>query len=255
MKKLIFLTFLTLNANAVILENVKDLNSLLKNKKIAYYIGSFDPIHRGHESVVEKILEEKLADFVIVYPAWGGDKYKDRTAVNIRLDMLFALFGDSKNVIVTRSTPKELQDLLMVEDAVVTDKDKQEMKSAIEGAKYIGVIGADVALSLVENTEESKKKLSVFMRGVKVPEKYQESTVGGIMALRAESFIVALRDGSDLKALGDHIKDRKILSCMSVDCSDVSSTIVRNNIKDIEYLKKYLSDRVLGIILKHKLYN
>lgn len=82
-------------AHALVLEDlVKDgkLESTLSQKKIGYYIGSFDPLHLGHEDVVNQILEQNLCDYVLIYPAWGGDEYKNRTDVKIRLEMLFAAF-------------------------------------------------------------------------------------------------------------------------------------------------------------------
>jgi hypothetical protein len=54
------------------------LQATLSGKKVGYYIGSFDPLHLGHEGVIEEILNQNLCDYILLYPAWGGDDYKDR---------------------------------------------------------------------------------------------------------------------------------------------------------------------------------
>src|SRR5688572_6988842 len=92
-KKLI-ITSLTLKAaNALVLENLiakGTLESTLSNKKVGYYVGSFDPLHLGHEEVAELPILSDLCDYVIIYPNWGRDSYKDRIDINIRQDMVLA---------------------------------------------------------------------------------------------------------------------------------------------------------------------
>ena len=49
-------------AHALVLEDLvknSKLGSTLSQKKIGYYIGSFAPLHLGHEDVVNQILEQK----------------------------------------------------------------------------------------------------------------------------------------------------------------------------------------------------
>jgi cytidyltransferase-like protein len=132
-------------AQALVLEDlVKDgkLESTLSQQKIGYYIGSFDPLHLGHESVVNQILEQNLCDYVLIYPAWGGDEYKNRTDVQIRLEMLFAAFANHPKVIVTKLAPGALQNTLMerAEDLIAG---KPSVKTKLFGTEYIGIIGSD----------------------------------------------------------------------------------------------------------------
>lgn len=255
--KLIILTLLMCiyvsTAHALVLEDlVKDgkLESTLSQKKIGYYIGSFDPLHLGHESVVNQILEQNLCDYVLIYPAWGGDEYKNRTDVQIRLDMIFAAFKEHPKVIVTKFTPGELQGALMKSDESLV-AGKPSVKTTLVGTEYIGIIGSDTALE----TSKDLKKLSVFMRGIEMPEKYKEHTIGGIIAIPVKGFIVSLRAGDSIDSLKGIFSDRPIIKTISTDYIDLSSTKVRQMIKNGGVLDEgFVSQGVNEIIKKYDLY-
>lgn len=237
---------------ALILEDlIKDgkLESTLSQKKIGYYIGSFDPLHLGHESVVNHILEQNLCDYVLIYPTWGGDGYKNRTDVHIRLDMIFTAFKDHPKVIVTKLTPAELQGALMERsDDLVEGKPSVTTKFKTE---YIGITGSDAAL----DTSKDPKKLSVFMRGIQIPEKYKEHTIGGIIAIPVKSFIVSIRIGDSIDSLKGEFSDRAIIKTIPSDHQDLSSTKVRTIIKNGGTLGQgFVSQGVKDIIEKNELY-
>ena len=120
--------------------------------------------------------------------------------------MLFSLYKDSKNVIVTKLSPIKLQELLMTDSSQVISG-KSGVKSSIKGVEYIGILGSDAAINMASD----EKKLSVFMRGIKIPKKYYENTIGGIMALPVNKFIVSLRKGDNIDALDGKIGERKIV--------------------------------------------
>lgn len=248
--KLIILTLLMCiyvsTAHALVLEDlVKDgkLESTLSQKKIGYYIGSFDPLHLGHESVVNQILEQNLCDYVLIYPAWGGDEYKNRTDVKIRLDMIFAAFKEHPKVIVTKFTPGELQGALTKSDESLV-AGKPSVKTTLFGTEYIGIIGSDTALE----TSKDLKKLSVFMRGIEMPEKYK-------VAIPVKGFIVSLRAGDSIDSLKGIFSDRPIIKTISTDYIDLSSTKVRQIIKNGGVLDEvFVSQGVNEIIKKYDLY-
>lgn len=240
-------------AHALMLEDlVKDgkLEFTLSQKKIGYYIGSFDPLHLGHEDVVNQLLEQNLCDYMLVYPAWGGDEYKNRTNVKIRLEMLFAAFQKHPRVIVTKLTPAELQGALMKNDESLV-VGKPSVKTILIGTEYIGIIGSDTALE----TSKDLKKLSAFMRGIQIPEKYKEHTIGGIIAIPVKSFIVSLRAGDSIDSLKGVFSDRPIIKTISTDYIDLSSTKIRKIIKESGVLDKvFVNQGVNEIIKKHNLY-
>ncbi len=250
--RVLIMTFLgvTLVA-AFVLEDLGkvELENLISGKKIAYYVGSFDPLHKGHEQNIKAIFEHDVADFCLVYPAWGGDEYKDRTDVSVRLDMLYALYKKSSNVIVTKLSPRELQDLLMTSSSKVVSG-KPSVASRFKGASYIGVIGSDVVLDL----KEDPKKCSVFMRGIKIPDKYSQNTVGGIIALPAHNFIVFQRSGYDHNSLGSDICGRSMTMMPQSDYKDVSSTKIRSSFKNNSSVTSVLSPEIINIIESEHLY-
>lgn len=248
--------FLSTASNALILEDLIEKGTLLQtlhHKKVGYYTGSFNPFHKGHEKIPNQVLEKGLCDYVLVVPAWSSDDaYKTgRIDVQKRLDMLFSVFADHPHVIVTRMTPLQMQEALTCLDEGRTVNDKPTVKSKIEGLEFIGIMGSDKALSL----PAMQKELSAFMAGIKVPQKYKEHTIGGIIALPVKEFIVSLRQGDDLTPLHGHIGNRPISAIIESESErGLSSTLVREAVKKGEPTHAMVSQPVKEIIVKDKLY-
>lgn len=240
------------DCHALVLEELiqdKKLTETLSNKKIGYYIGSFDPIHLGHEALAREIINQNLCDYVLIYPAWGGDDYKNRTPIQIRLEMLFALFANDPHIIVTKLNTEELQQAL-TEESNLFIADKPAVKSKFSGTEYLGIIGSDCAL----DTSDAKK-LSVFMRGIKIPEKYKAHTIGAVIALPANGFVVGLRNEDSLDKLNGTFSERPIIATVvSEDFNNISSTKVRKAIKEGTSVNDLINPAVQEIISKHRLY-
>lgn len=80
------LTLYILPLKALVLESLTQTGKLeetLSGKKVGFYVGSFDPIHKGHEALAQKVIDQGFCDYVLMYPAWGGDTYKKRADINI----------------------------------------------------------------------------------------------------------------------------------------------------------------------------
>ncbi|MGL5784565.1 MAG: hypothetical protein ACRCYZ_03765 [Alphaproteobacteria bacterium] len=234
------LLLLVFGAHAFVLEDLiqnSQLQSMLQNKKVGYYVGSFDPIHKGHEEVVQIILSENLCDYVIVYPSWGGDSYKQRANIKLRLGMLFDLFKDHPRIIVTRYSPQKLQTTLLA--------------PKFEGIEFVGVIGSDVALWLASEKASSR----AFMSGVTITPEHENHTWGGAIALPVNSFIVSMRAGDDLSALQGTLGGRKIAKTITLKkYGAISSALIKNLIKNEKFVDDWISDPVTKIIKKNELY-
>ncbi len=90
----------------------------LEKKTVAFYLGSFDPFHKGHLQIIRKILEQKIADYVWIHPAYGEDR-KKRTPWEVRFRCIQealkdpAYSGLSQRVLVI-SNPYQLKEALQV---------------------------------------------------------------------------------------------------------------------------------------------
>lgn len=238
-------------AHGLVLEDLikqGQLEKTLSHQRVGYYIGSFDPLHKGHERVAGLCLEKGLCDYVIIYPSWGGDQFKKRIDVQRRLDMLFSVFEKHPNVIVTRFTPKELQDVL-TKPAVTK---VSFVKPAFEGMSFIGIVGSDTALAVAG----SKEALSTFMAGRRLTEMHYEYTLGGCMALPVDSFIVAMRQGDELSPLKNKIGQKKIIAVVDIEKDDLglSSTKAKKMIKEGGAIESMLSEPVIQVIQTYNLY-
>jgi nicotinic acid mononucleotide adenylyltransferase len=247
---LIILCLYGFSAKALVLEQLaqdKELEITLKNQKICFYAGSFDPLHKGHEEVAMSLLKEALCDFVLIYPSWGGDSYKNRTDLKFRLNMLFSVFKYHPHVIVTSLPPKELQAILTIPDPAK----RLRVKPAFEGMHFVGIVGSDNALKTWPGDDESFG----FMAGVEIPEKYSSHTMGGLMALPVDSFIIAMRYGDDISPLKGQIGYRRVIAVIESDQTNkISSTSIRNLLKSKKSIDGIVSKPVARIIEKYELY-
>ena len=184
---------------------------------------------------------------MIIYPIWEGDKYKNRTNIDVRLDMLFAAFEKHPNSIVTRLCPIELQDVLM------TSSKGDSMETKISGVSYIGLIGSDtVANPLIP--ENARKEM---MRGTKISSEDSSNTRGCFMIFPIESFIIGKRindSEEDLKNLGGQFGGRRILGIVPTQFDSVSSTEIRERLKNGKSIDKLINPNVKSVIETRQLY-
>lgn len=251
---LIAFSFLMTTAQALVLENLAETNKLqdtFAHKKVGFYVGSFDPLHKGHQATAKLAIQQGLCDYVLIYPAWGGDSYKKRVDVKHRLKMIFSAFENDPQIIVTKLPPAELQKLLTLPDDKRRINDKPTVKPAFEGEEFIGIIGSDVALEMSHNAEA----LAPFMQGVQIPDKYKEHTIGGIISLPVKKFIVTKRAGDDLTPLNSKVGDRPIMATLQSDeTQGHSSTAVKKALKEEKSIDTMVDEHVKKIIDENQLY-
>lgn len=235
---LIGIAFSSSNLMAAILDDTFKMTNL-SGKKIGYYTGSFDPIHLGHQHVIDAALRNGYVDYILVYPVPGGDSFKNRSELGFRQKMIASIYQDNSQVLVTYWTPKEIQD---------------RFSKVADNVEVIGIIGSDVVTEKLMGPDIllSRKCRKVFMRGVPLEEKHFYDTVGAIIALKAGSFVVALRDGVDLSYLNDKIYDRPILGFIS--STGHSSTEVREAIGNKQRFEHLVSFPVQALIKQEGMY-
>lgn len=76
---LLLLCFWSTSAHALVLEELAANNTLqttLQNKKVGYFVGSFDPLHKAHEAIVETALNKTLCDYIILHPVEADREYR-----------------------------------------------------------------------------------------------------------------------------------------------------------------------------------
>ncbi|MCB1112661.1 MAG: hypothetical protein H7A37_04970 [Chlamydiales bacterium] len=207
----------------------------LKDKTIGFYLGSFDPLHLGHEHVINSALKRGVVDEILIYPAPGGDRFKKRSDVLMRQKMLEARYKAQEHILLTRCTPKELQKLL-------------------GGRKVIGIIGSDLVLQklLSDDLDLRNEYDQLFMRGKDLPVKHEKDTIGAVMALRADQFIVATRENEDLSALNGKILDRNIIEV--IPSFSVSSSEIRERIRANQPITHLVSPAIAEAISAEGLY-
>jgi len=68
--------------------------------KIAFFSGTFDPAHLGHQALVDEVLAQGLADTVFVVPEESPWRKKPTARFSDRLAMAKATFAETPSVTV-----------------------------------------------------------------------------------------------------------------------------------------------------------
>lgn len=183
------------------------------------YVGSFDPVHKGHRMVVDYLLKNNYVDSVIVIPTgsyWDKDKMID---VRYRIEM-WNCYENDKIIIDKRYN--QLEYTYMILDRLRSDGDDE---------LYL-IIGADNILYF------DKWK------------NYQE-------IINNNKILVIPRDGIDIKNNIYKYDNRDNFIVVDGFCEmDVSSREIRKLLMNKRYdeVEKYLDKEVIEYIKKNKLY-
>lgn len=198
-----FVLLLTLfSCPALSVDLLKAKQSDLFESRICFFPGSFDPFHQGHFSIIEHSLK-KNCDYVLIYPSWGGDKFKpNRSPFHQRIASLKKIYENHPKVLYSEMTPMELFEYF---------KNKKD---------FIALIGSDVAKWLRSDNEMVKE----FATGQKPK---INNTWGGCMAIGANSFVVFLR--SDDQEFETKLLGRKIIEVVDFpkNIKEISSTQIK----------------------------
>lgn len=189
--------------------------------KVGIFIGSFNPVHLIHKKIVLSLIEEKIIDKVIVVPT--GDDYalKDNLIdFNDRYNML-KLCMDDKNIIIS-DLEKEKYHYTWENIKVLKEK-------YFEDVLYL-IIGAD---NLLEFTEWKNYEY----------------------VLENCNLIVFGRNNINLhECINNCFTNYKNKIIIKEEIGDLSSTLIRNLIKNNEDVHNYLDIKVMEYISKNHLY-
>ena len=184
--------------------------------KIGVYVGSFNPVHLGHTKIVNYLLENYL-DKVIIVPTGNYWDKLDLVSIQDRINML-KIFENDKIIIDTENN-----------NILYTYKILNNLKKKYNNLYLI--IGADNII----NFDKWKN--------------YEE--------LLTYNLIIINRDDIEINYYLDKLnkKDKYIIT-ESLPNIDISSTYIRNCIKDNNYetLDNKIDKRVLNYIEENNLY-
>lgn len=194
---------------------------------IAICGGSFNPPTKAHIEMIKKVGSLNYIDKTLILPVGDFYKKEDLISVNHRINMLNTVFKDMDNFIVSDLEAKSNKQLKTLESLEL-------IKAKYPQSDIAFVMGADNLID-IKNWYKYEKILSEF------------------------NFIVFDRD--DLNAL-DIINNDNVLSKyrhrffierLNIE-NGISSTKVRNLIKENKEYSKYLQNDVYKYIKENKLY-
>lgn len=182
--------------------------------RIGVYVGSFNPAHKGHKSIMDFLLNNNYLDKIMVVPTGNYWDKKDLIDVKHRINML--RFYENDKIIINST----------LNDKEYTYEILAEVKRTFKKDEIYLIIGADnlSKFHLWKNIEELLKyKIIVLKRSGITIEKHIEKFE------KQNNFII--------------VKDFEEV--------DISSTFIRNNIKSS---KEYLDIKIFNYINNNNLY-
>ncbi|MDD4976409.1 MAG: adenylyltransferase/cytidyltransferase family protein [Bacteriovorax sp.] len=203
--------------------------TLKEGQRIGIYIGTFDPIHVGHSSVVEQSLKDGKLDYVLVIPNSAAHKPNALPFIH-RLQMVKSLYEDSPNIVVPDGPE-------IGNDIAYSFLDKVNSQK-LPAVRLIQIYGDDVVASV-----ETQRKERAQYKGISE----------WIIMARSDESIGQIDEIK--KALVKENPDLKIQVLKSTDPGH-SSTKIKASIAHAHEGKKVsdLDERVLSYIKAEGLY-
>lgn len=198
-------------------------------KKVGIMGGTFNPVHMGHLIIAEKAREQLQLDEVLFMPC--GMPYtksgKDMLTKDIRAEMTRLAIED--NPFFKLSTIE-----IDKNGSTYTYETLEQLREENPGTEYYFILGAD-SLWKIEDWREPEK---IFSNSI---------------------IVAALRDGksvTEMEAQAAYLKDKFRADIFLLKSSniEISSTMIREMVKDGSSIRYYVPETVHDYIIKNKLY-
>ena len=183
--------------------------------KIGVFVGSFNPVHKGHIEIANNLLNKKLVDELLFVP---GNSYWDKINIDLKHRIKMLEFYEKDNIIIE----KEINNL------EYTYQVMQALQKRYKNDELYLIIGADNIINF--NKWKNYKELLMY------------------------NMIIIKRNNINIKYYLNKLNKKDNYKIVEDTSIKVSSTIVRDNINNKEYLEKLLDKEVLNYIIKNSLY-
>jgi len=214
-----------------------------KNRRIAFYGGSFDPPHNGHLTIARKLIDLFALDEFVFIPAFHAPHKKDRkpTSAFHRFAMLSLVTNVELKISVS---PVELD----APEKPYTVETQKRLKDESSGAKIFFVIGAD---SWQEITTWREWETVLIETSIIVVTRPDYEIGFSHVAQEIKERVVDLRNESHPPSVNS---GQKIYITDAVNL-DVSATEIRRKIRARQMdWHKLVPDEVAKYIEKYELY-
>ena len=191
--------------------------------RIAIYGGSFNPMHIGHEKIVDYVLDNLNIDKIIIIPV-GIPSHRENNLEqsNTRLKICKEIFKGNKKI--------EVSDI--------------EIKS--EGKSYT----YDTLLKLMDLYGENNEFFEIIgedsLKNLKTWKNYEE-------LLKICKFIVFRRKDDKNIQIDEEFLNNKNIIILENEYYDISSTEIRNMVKNNEDISAFVNKKVKKLIEKEYL--
>ena len=191
--------------------------------RIAIYGGSFNPMHIGHEKIVDYVLDNLNMDKIIIIPV-GIPSHRENNLEqsDTRLKICKEIFKGNKKI--------EVSDI--------------EIKS--EGKSYT----YDTLLKLIDLYGENNEFFEIIgedsLKSLKTWKNYEE-------LLKICKFIVFRRKDDKNIQIDEEFLNNKNIIILENEYYDISSTEIRNMVKNNENISAFVNKKVKKLIEKEYL--
>ena len=194
--------------------------------KIGLFGGTFDPIHIGHLIVMENVLNFMNLDKIIILPSSNPPHKlnKDKTDVKLRVDMVKKAIENNNRIILSTFEADN-------NEVIYSYQTINYFKEKYSADEFYYIMGEDSFMNI-----ESWKNYKDLLR---------------------ENLIVFARSSIDSQSnLVKKVKETNkenihLINNLNIN---ISSTLIRNLLKDGKSIRYLVSDDVYDFIMENKLY-